>query len=64
MCVSMCLLKTAVAPVVNGRIRMNADTLLNEGAQCLYNWLLKNKSGLPLLHKSLCPHLEQNYNCF
>jgi len=28
----VCLLKTAVAPVVNGRTRMNANILYNEGA--------------------------------
>ena len=32
----MCLLKTAVAPVVNGRVRRNANILFDEGAQCLF----------------------------
>ena len=29
----ICLLKTAVAPVVNGHMRMNANILFDEGAQ-------------------------------
>ena len=31
-----CLLKTAVVPVVNGHMRMNANILFDEGAQCSF----------------------------